>query len=183
MAAPAGVVLGIGATGILRPAVASLLARDAPVVAVARDATALAAVAGATGANVTVRAVDARDAAALARSLVGLRVNGAIAYDPAVSADSWTVLARLVEGPVVQVVTSSAADPSRPRHAPPPYPFTRLVLGWTAQGRWHTPAEVSAAAVAVLTQAELNPTRSAWAHAQNDAVLGRVRPWSERPRH
>ncbi|NED87837.1 hypothetical protein G3I76_48120, partial [Streptomyces sp. SID11233] len=49
----------------------------------------------------------------------------------------------------------------------------RLVLGWhSASGvtRWHTPEDISAAALALLD-----------APAPADAVLGEVRPWSARP--
>ena len=132
-------------------------------------------------ANLTVRAVDAHDPLALARSLAGLRLAGAIAYDPAVADESWKVLARLVDGPVVRVLTSSAADPSRSGLPTRQHLFTRLVLGWTDKGRWHTPDEVSAAAVALLRQAEADAARPGRAPTGDGAVLGRVRPWSQRP--
>jgi hypothetical protein len=191
VAEPVRAVLVIGATGILGPAVQTLVERGTSVVAVARDATALAELVqtsdgNGNGPSVTVRAVDARDAVALAGAVDGLSLAGAIGYGPAVSADSWTVLARLVDGPVVQVLTSSATDPSRPPLPAPTRPFARLILGWTADGRWHTPAEVSAAAVHVLDDAATAASRAQRTPVQRNPgqetpVLGRVRPWAERP--
>jgi hypothetical protein len=75
------------------------------------------------------------------------------------------------------VATSRWAAPGAPA---PPWAgmpgVVALQLGWAAQGargsRWHTPEEVSAAAMGELA--------APW--APRTVVLGSVRPWSARPR-
>lgn len=112
-------------------------------------------------------------------------IDRALLYCPAADPEVEQLLVAAVRQRVVRLVTSSAADPAGDA-------TTRmwtagddrevvLLLGWTdaetghsgsAKGtvrtRWHTPQEISAAAITVLDGA---PGRT----------LGRVRPWSERP--
>ena len=161
-AGPARAVLVIGATGILRSAVESLIARGRAVVAVGRDRAELAVLAAACGPGVHPVPVDARVPADLAVALHGAKIDGALVYDPAVSRASCPVLSRLVDGPIVHLLTSAVAAPAAGSNAPchlddaaidpaaSAAPFVRLVLGWTEQRRWHTPTEVSAAAIAML---------------------------------
>jgi hypothetical protein len=160
-------VLVVGATGILRPAVRSLSAAGRHVVAVARSAGDLHQLA------VEVRGVvplaqDCLDPDALggALSVMGLEVRAGIAYCPAADRAVLRGLAAVVGGPLVHLLPSAWAAPGgrRPRVRGPV-----LQLGWTGDPpRWHTPDEVSAAALAVLASGD-------------DAVLGRVRPWTDRP--
>ncbi len=151
-------VLVVGATGILRPAAATLAAEGHRVTGVARDATTVPA-------GVTPCSVDAHDPEALAAALGKQVWDAAVVYEPAITADAWAVIERVVEGPVVWVLTSAAAAPDRadPLNLP-----GVLLLGWDPSGRWHTPAEVSAAALEVL-------------ESGRPRLLGVVRPWAERP--
>ncbi len=154
-------VLVVGATGILRPAAATLAAEGHRVTGVARDASTLPA-------GVAGLAADATDAFALASALGDDTWDRAIVYCPTTSAQSLSVLHSAVTGSVVRVRTSDAAAPGSPDPLVEP---DVLLLGWesTAQGsRWHTPAEVSAAALDVF---ETGQSR----------MLGVVTPWSDRP--
>lgn len=148
-------VLVIGATGILAPAAAALAAAGASVIAVSRR-----------GADGSV-AVDASDAAALRDALDGRSWDDALAYGPAVSRESLAFVRAGTPGRCVLVRTSAAADPALGILV---VPRNTLQLGWTAGGtpRWHTPAEVSDAALGVLADGA-------------PRTLGTVRPWSDRP--
>jgi hypothetical protein len=168
-------VLVVGATGILRPAAVALAVGGDRVVAVARGRAELGELADATGAAAV--AFDATRAE-LVRELVPA-VDAAIVYRPAVSDGSLAALAPLVRRRGVLVLPSGAADPAAVGDeldfaALPPAPgpcWRRLLLGWAEDGpepRWHSPDEVSAAAVHVLDTGE-------------EAVLGTVRPWARRP--
>jgi hypothetical protein len=154
--------LVIGATGILRPAAAELVARGGHVVGVSRTG-------GEVGGVVSV-AVDATDAAALAAALADLRWDDALVYAPAVSVASLSHVRARTPRRTVLVRTSGAADPA---HGVLIVPRDTLQLGWTEAAtdegaRWHTPDEVSRAALEVLASGEA-------------ATLGTVRPWSDRP--
>jgi hypothetical protein len=148
-------VLVIGATGILGPGAASLAARGETVVAVSRH--------GADGSI----AVDARDASALAAALDGVAWSDAVVYGPALSEDSLAWVRASTPGRCVLVRTSAAADPA---HGILVVPHDTLQLGWTAAEpiRWHTPGEVSDAALEVLGDGAAR-------------TLGTVRPWTDRP--
>jgi hypothetical protein len=156
-------VLVVGATGILRPAVVALAARGDDVTGVSRG------VAGIPD-GVRALAVDARDRDALAATLGGRHWDRAIVYRNAVRAESLPEIELRVEGRLVLVRTSGAADPARGDE-----PLERpnvLQLGWTDDGsggtRWHTREEISEAALAVFDDGEYR-------------MLGVVRPWRDRP--
>jgi len=155
-------VLVVGATGILRPAVGALADRGDDVTGVSRG------VAGIPD-GVRALAVDARDRGALAATLGGRAWDRAIVYRNVVRAETLPEIELRVEGRLVLIRTSGAADPSKGEPDERP---NVLQLGWAADGaggtRWHTPDEISAAAIAVLDDGEFR-------------MLGVVRPWRDRP--
>lgn len=153
-------MLVVGATGILGPAAAALVAGGASVLGVSRGARPVPD-------GVIPVAVDAHDADALAAALAARSWTDALVYGPAVSADSLRVLRASTPGGFVLVRTSSAADPARGILV---VPDGTLQLGWSAgpDARWHTPAEVSDAALDVLGDGRAR-------------TLGVVRPWADRP--
>ncbi|MFJ4702027.1 hypothetical protein ACIP5N_28100 [Streptomyces sp. NPDC088768] len=184
-------VLVVGATRVLRPSVRALVARGTAVTAVARDGRALAKLAAECGPLVRALAADA-GAPGFARALRDAGghggFTGALVYTPALPAPRAKDLLR---GTRVLILPSAWAAPDAARTAPEAAGPSgasawtpddlpaetagsrRLVLGWHATpgaSRWHTPAEISAAALALLD-----------APARTDAVLGEVRPWSARP--
>ena len=165
-------VLVVGATGILAPAVAELVAAGHRVLAVARTAADLDALAGEYGERVRTLPADGTDPGFVPRvadAVVGRPLAGALLYGPAIDHAGVTGVAGLSAGPVVHVLTSAASAPGH-RLPEPPAGVRRLLLGWHPTGRWHTAAEVSAAAVALWE-----------AGSEADRVLGVVRPWQERP--
>jgi hypothetical protein len=183
-------VVVVGATGIFRPAVRTLVTRGRSVLAIARDPARLAALTQELGPLVSTAAADTRQPQVLARTLASGRWTGALAYAPAMSDGGWVDLSEAVDGPIVQVWTSGVAAPGAgepsdsdssahgarfdlSRLGPMAPHSVRLVLGWTTGGRWHTPSEVSAAVIATLDAAE--------AHQGATSVLGQLRPWSARP--
>ncbi|EGJ73051.1 hypothetical protein STTU_0262 [Streptomyces sp. Tu6071] len=169
---------------MLRPSVRALVARGTAVTAVARDGRALAKLAAECGPLVRALAADA-GAPGFARALrdAGGRggFTGALVYTPALPVPRAK---DLLGGTRVLILPSAwaAPDAAGPSGAsawtPDDLPAEtagsrRLVLGWHAAAgasRWHTPEEISAAALALLD-----------APARTDAVLGAVRPWSARP--
>ena len=180
-----GATLVVGATGILRPAVVSLVSGGAAVVGVARDPRALdalsAELAGRSGRFVAL-AHDASSPdlpAALAdlTSGGGLEYETALVYSPATTSGVVAALSELCRGTVVEILTSDSARPSTGRAwsladvADPSLRRRRLVLGWRRDGdssSWHSPAEVSAAALETMTR-------------PGDRLLGVVSPWDDRP--
>lgn len=148
-------VLVVGSSGILRPAVEALRADGVEVVAVSQ-----------TGADGSI-AVDARDRDALETALEGRSWCRAVVYRPAVSAESLAFVRAATSERCVVVLTSDAADPALGDVV---VPADTLLLGWDASGaaRWHRPAEVSEAALAVLADGA-------------PRILGSVRPWGGRP--
>ncbi|WP_157520726.1 hypothetical protein [Herbidospora daliensis] len=93
------------------------------------------------------------------------RFDLALVYMPFGDQAAWDVVDARADR-VVQVLTSVYAAPDGPE---PPLPGRpRLILGWHPSGRWHTPEEVSTAALAL-------------AESGDDAVLGVTRPWGDRP--
>ncbi len=190
-AAPSGTragVLVVGGTGILRPAVDALLARGVAVTVLSRSEARLRAlppgVRGVVG--------DLDDPAALARALRSSRPapGACLAYLPGAvpaggSDEAVAVLRAAVPGPLVAVLPSAAAAPPseiadvQPALARrlaaagvPAGDLRVLLLGWTAPGagppRWHSPAEVSGAALECLDD-------------PSTQVLGVLRPWADRP--
>lgn len=147
--------LVVGATGILAPAASSLAARGMRVIGISRHG-------GADSIG-----VDARDADALAAALRGVAWHDALVYAPAVSDATLAFVRASTPGRCVLVRTSGAADPARGILV---VPRDTLQLGWTTgpEPRWHTPEEVSAAALEVLDDGR-------------PRTLGTVRPWSDRP--
>lgn len=157
-------VLVIGATGIHAPAAAALVARGDTVFGVARCVDGMPE-------GVEPIVADAMDPRSLSLSK---GVDSALVYAPAVSDESLAALREHVTGRVVLVRVSAAADPSL---GPLEVPADVLQLGWfdgepdapaSTRSRWHTPAEVSAAALEVLADGV-------------GRVLGAVRPWEHKP--
>lgn len=148
-------VLVIGATGALAPAASTLAADGVRVIGVSRR-----------GSGGTI-AVDARDADALMTALGGERWDDALVYSPAVTDESVTRLKAATPGRCVILRTSGAADPGLGGLS---LPRDTVQLGWHAEPspRWHTPDEISAAALATLVDGE-------------PRTLGVVTPWSDRP--
>lgn len=150
-------VVVVGAGGILAPAAAALAARGDEVTGIALSRAGIPA-------GVVPLAVDAREAAAFD----GAAWDAGIVYLPAVTEPSLAALASAVAGRLVRVEVSAAADPVHGEPHPQP---DVLLLGWAdddGASRWHTPAEVSSAAVAVLDDGA-------------GRILGAVRPWDARP--
>lgn len=184
--APGRRVLVVGATGILRPAALRLLARGDTVVAVARGRMRLTVLEAEGGRRVEVVPVDVtRDAAVASAvtsgSTLAEPLDAAIVYAPRPPADTFERVLGRVTGPVVRILTSAQGEPRRADgDEPSAWPWAqeprrsgerRLLLGWTGSAeapRWHTADEVSAAALDVLDRGA-------------DTVLGRLRPWADRP--
>lgn len=186
-----GHVLVVGATRVLRPAVRALAARGASVAAVARTASELDALARESPGDVRPLVADATAddfGARLRRAGGPAGFTGALVYAPVLPPRAVTgqVAAALGAAPLVLILTSEWAAPGNgapasapwaphllPAEARPGGPRRPLVLGWRGTGpgtRWHTPEEISAAALALLDDP----------HGA-DAVLGEVRPWTARP--
>jgi hypothetical protein len=149
-------VLVIGATGVLAPLAAGLRSRGDRVIAVSRR-----------GGDDSI-AVDATDTAALAAALGHETWSHAVVYEPAVSEESLAFVQGTTPGRCVRVRTSARADPDL---GPLVVAADTLQLGWhkgTTSSRWHTPREISEAAMRVLADGE-------------PVTLGTVRPWSDRP--
>jgi hypothetical protein len=174
-----------GATGILRPAVETLLTAGTNVIAVGRDPGRFAALRDVTN-DALGKLIDLpHDATSLAfvDSLAvlakdgGLVVDDVIAYAPATSPEVLSAVTRDGQVPAVEVVTSSAAAPAPSGTSwslsdLPGRPWKRLVLGWQyaddGAAEWHGPSEISAAALT---------TRD----GTSDDILGVVSLWSDRP--
>ncbi|MER5950376.1 hypothetical protein ABT127_30470 [Streptomyces sp. NPDC001904] len=183
-------MLIVGATRILRPAVAELSERSVSVTAVARSAADLRALADEHPGRVTPLAADvtARDFGSILRDAAEhAPLTGAVVYAPTLPPGTLAEgVGPVVTGPVVVLATSewaapTASDAGTHQWTPNDLPDAvrsgaesrLLVLGWHGEGRaarWHTPHEISAAAIDLLD-----------APARRDTVLGRVRPWSSRP--
>lgn len=119
---------------------------------------------------VTTVPVDFQDLSALERALPA-HYGGALLYCPTAQPAALELFAARA-GRVVHVLTSSAADPDRIGTAvivaSIPAVGVRVLLDWRADLTWHSPVEISAATVA------------AWDDDQ-DRILGRLRPWKDRP--
>lgn len=153
-------ILVVGASGILAPAASALVARGARVTGISRSRP--------VPSGVVPLRLDAHDFRELDHALAEARWDVALVYEPAVTAETLHRIVSAVDGRTVLVRTSAAADPARGEPAPV---RNTLLLGWTrsASGiRWHTPQEVSDAALDVLDDGSFR-------------VLGAVRPWADRP--
>ncbi|WP_162240777.1 hypothetical protein [Leifsonia sp. Leaf264] len=154
-------VLVVGASGVLGPAATILASRDWRVTGVARNRR--------LPDGVEALFVDAAQRERLEKALAGRRWDAAIVYAPALSDASLDVVRAAVDGAVVEVRVSAAADPALGEFVVLP---NVLQLGWRAEAdgstAWHDAAEISAAAVAVLDDGR-------------GRVLGAVRPWEHRP--
>ncbi|RKS72490.1 hypothetical protein CLV35_2734 [Motilibacter peucedani] len=161
-------ILVVGATRVLRPAVLRLADDGWRVVAVARTGDELERLADERRGSIAPLAADrTRTKELRARLTSAGTLDAALVYAPGAPAALLAVLRRAVSGPVVQLLTSAAAAPDGLMPAAPAQPWHQVVLGWR-DGRWHTPEEVSAAALTALAE-------------ERDVVLGAVRPWAERP--
>ena len=153
--------LVIGASGILAPAAAALVRAGDAVTGVGRTRP--------VPEGVETLHLDARSAPALAYAIADRHFDRALVYAPAVTADSLSALAGAVSGRTVLIRTSASADPARGELV---LPEDTLQLGWTDTEsggvRWHSPEQVSDAALAVLSDGRAR-------------VLGRVRPWGDKP--
>jgi NAD(P)-dependent dehydrogenase (short-subunit alcohol dehydrogenase family) len=162
-------VLVVGATGALRPAALALAARGEHVFALARPGHRLTDLAN-SAAQIEPVAVDFTDLASLPRTLPD-RYDGALLYCPTAPAEAIRLFADRAAR-VVHMLTSSAADPAvagcEPDLTALPAAGIRVLLGWRPDRTWHTPDEISSAAL------------TAWDDGR-DRLLGTVRPWTDRP--
>ncbi|WP_375388078.1 hypothetical protein [uncultured Amnibacterium sp.] len=147
-------VLVIGGTGILAPVVAALRV-EGDVVAPSR------------------RTEPPFDGHGDGASVPGA-FDAAAVYAPAVSEATLRRLRAAVSGRLVLVQPSAAsapdADPAWARAAEA-VGAVRVLLGWAGPdggARWHTPEEIAPAVLAALADGA-------------PRVVGRVRPWSDRP--
>ncbi len=153
-----GHVLVVGGTGILAPAVVGLAARGMVVSIVSRNKHRTSDIGDIVVADVT-------NVPNFVTALGDRRFDLALAYLPFGDQAAWDVIDARADR-VVQVLTSAYAAPDGPE---PPLPGRpRLILGWHPSGRWHTPEEISAAALALTESGD-------------EAVLGVTRPWDGRP--
>ncbi len=165
---------------MLAPAVDLLLGSGKQVVVVARGP---AAADGGSG-LLTAVSLDWQDPGAVDARLTQLTrdrpLDAAIVYCPTAPTEVRDRFVAAVQGRVVLLLTSAAAQPPAPGADSvdladlPPYPAVRvrrLLLGRqpAPQGaRWHTPQEISQAAVEVL-------------RTGHESTLGTIRPWAGRP--
>lgn len=164
--------LVIGASGILAPLGRLLRQRGGETVGVSRGSRIRE---GDWDQRV---ALDGRDERAVHHFLTMLEPppDTVVAYVEAVTPSSWRLLGAAAPGQVL-VLTSGWADPAR---SPDPAigwrlaaPVTRVQLGWTGPpraARWHDPGEICAGVVRALDAPD-----------GSRLLVGRVRPWEERP--
>lgn len=166
----------VGATRILRPAVAQLVDAGEGVVGVARTRSYLVALAAESGADFIPIAVDYTDPESLAVALKGVPyLQSGLIYAPNATVATLQVFREFVYGSVVEILTSRVASeqpdqPFDPANLPaaPGGDWHRLVLGWKADRTWHSPSEISDAALRVLRTGV-------------SEQLGLLRPCADRP--
>lgn len=165
-------VVVVGASGVLAPLGDSLSGSRVRTVGVSRGART------GVGSWDVRAALDARDPHQVTTLVtrLGAGVRTVIAYEPAVSLESWRVLCGFSDRRVI-VLPSRYADPDTGLEAVRPWlePGGVVVvqLGWAGSSdstRWHSPLEISDVTARAL-------------HVASGTTLhvGRVRPWSERP--
>ncbi len=174
-------VLLTAVTGMLEPAARTLLERGDRVLVVGRSAERVHAAFGAP-AGLLVAEADWTDEAALARALSAHPPpDAALLYLPELASDAGAAVRSAAAG--VELLPSAYAGPAddgaalrRWRQAHPG--LRPLVLGWHAptarenEARWHTPREISTAAVSALDGPD---------QASSAPTLGAVRPWTQHP--
>ncbi|WP_061016431.1 hypothetical protein [Microbacterium sp. CCH5-D1] len=154
-----GPILIVGASGVLAPAAAALVARGEQVTGIARHRP--------MPIGVEELCIDATDADAVRSAIGDRRWPVIVVYVRAVGPESLSVLEAAAER-MVLVRTSDAVAPAL---GEPFVPRDVLQLGWTSgpdASRWHTATEISAAAIEVLDTGEAR-------------TLGAIRPWERRP--
>jgi NAD(P)-dependent dehydrogenase (short-subunit alcohol dehydrogenase family) len=179
--------LVVGGTGILRPAALALAARGHTVTVVARrpgPLEALAAEVAPLAGSVHPQPADWHDPDALERAVGDATAArgpfdlGLLYLSDAPDESLRRLAARARPARVVHVLVSRHGAPGlgpaeRERAAVAGTQAScRVLLGWDASGaqpRWHTPEEVSRAALAAADA------------LAGEVVLGTVRPWSQRP--
>ena len=179
-------VLVLGGTGTLRPAIVQLCRDGSMLSVVSRRFERLRALAGdcapASGMIYGITADYQRPrlfAAALSDAVVSRGpFTAALLYCPGIADRSFCLVADIVRGRIVLLLTSQWAAPGRPEGrrgfpvaGPDPARFSYVVLGWKrspAGTSWHRPQEISAAALLALRDGK-------------DRRLGHVRPWDARP--
>lgn len=158
----------------MRPAAAVLAAAAARVTVVSRRAPV------GEEALTVVRADLGRPGTLVSALGVGRRFDAVLAYAPWATADNRAGLSARADETLVHVLVSAWAAPGTDRGrrdawAPAGRGRTvRLILGWAVDDRgatrWHTPQEVSDAALAALRG------------GPPEQRLGLLEPWGERPR-
>lgn len=122
-------------------------------------------------------AVDYMNVAALTAVIDLGPFDAALIYAPGANAAASRILRTAVTGRVVEVLGSQAASghPDAPflmEQIDARYPdrWNSLILGWTIAKKWHSPEEISEAALSTL-------------QLGRDRQLGMLRPWADRPKH
>ena len=173
-------MLIVGATGVLLPAVHTYLGRGATVVAVARNRARLTGLALAGGERLLPVSLDVFEPAAVDGALASapLRdgVDAAVLYvagtDDDAENEAVARLSQVVRGATLRILTSRWQPPPTAEPSSGRWPRVadrwHLLLGHSSVpgadgGFWHTPQQISAAAVAALA-------------GGRDAVLGRSSP-------
>lgn len=171
-------MLVVGATRILRPAVIQLIAEGRTVVGLARTEAHLIDLRSELGEQFSYIAADYLDKTLLTEKMRSCSpFDSALVYAGNAPDAVVRIVSEYVTGPGVEILTSEAAakDPDLPFStdiiAPRlPDHWNALVLGWTADRKWHSPHRISDAAIAAL-------------RLRVSGQLGHLRPWSDRPRH
>lgn len=161
---------------MLRPAVAQLVGAGQAVIGVARTRSHLMALAAESGDVFIPIAADYTDPESLAVALEGAPCpQSGLIYAPNATDATLQVFRKFVDGPVVEILTSRVAgehpdQPFDPTTLPaaPGGDWHRLVLGWKTGRTWHSPSEISDAALRVLRTGV-------------SEQLGLLRPCADRP--
>ncbi|WP_424949936.1 short-chain dehydrogenase [Deinococcus sp.] len=159
--------LVVGATGMLARLVRALAEEG-------DDVTVLARRACTGGGQVQSLTVDYRNTEALEPALkrAGL-FDRMVAWIHSDAPEASETIRRHVLGDVLHVLGSAATDPGLPAHIPAAGEPREVILGFVRDGghfRWLTDAEISTGVLAALRSGEPR------------SVVGRVMPWSDRPR-
>ncbi len=168
----------VGGSSVLAPLVVEELRRGHEVVAVTRKHDHLSAIESGTGV-LRVVVADAQTSKGVATIAAAGPFDAAAIYVPATDDLLLGGLVGHVSGRSVLVATSAVANPDAGAPLPMAMEAIRprtqdvvVVLGWeglASQTRWHSPTEISVAVARALDNGE-------------DCVVGRLRPWDQRPR-